>query len=475
METQKILEIIVLIVGFYMAWNIGANDVSNAMGTSVGSGALTLRRAVIIAAFLEFFGAFLVGGTVSATMQNELIKAGHYFSNANILIFGMCGALLGTSIWLQIASFLGLPVSTTHAIIGAILGFGALVGGFGGIEWPTVGRIALSWIISPLVSGCISYFLFSLLQRRILFAMNPILTTKRLLPLLVFFVFFIFTLSLLFNGLGRLHFTLTLTQAIFLSILIGAITAAISLFAVRRIPTPTTALDFPSQHLPSTLISLEKSIKHLRRVQTESLDATHDKISHLLSEMHDLSENLRQKTQFSQRTSEYQVVERSFGFMQIISACFVAFAHGANDVANAIAPVSAVFDIVRHGTLSQSSTVPTWLLAFGGLGIVIGLATWGWRVILTIGHKITELTPTRGFSAEFGAAITILLASKLGMPISTTHCLVGSVLGVGLARGIRALNLRTLKDIALSWIITIPASALMSILCFYLLRFIFSL
>lgn len=474
METQKILEILVLIVGFYMAWNIGANDVSNAMGTSVGSGALTLRRAVIIAAFLEFAGAFFVGGTVSETMQHELIKVGRYLPNPNILIYGMVGALLGTSLWLQFASFMGLPVSTTHAIIGAILGFGALIGGVGGIEWRTVGHIALSWVISPIASGFISYLLFSLLQKRILFAMNPVLTTKRLLPPLVFCVFAIFTLSLFFNGLGRFHFKLNFLQAILLSFTVGAITWLIAFFCVRRIPTPATALEASSQHLPNSLISLEKAIKHLRRVQTESLDATHEKISHLLQEMDSLSDKFREKTHFSQRTSEYQIVERSFGYMQIISACFVAFAHGANDVANAIAPVAAVFDVIKHGTFTETSTVPTWLLAFGGFGIVVGLATWGWRVIDTIGHKITELTPTRGFSAEFGAAVTILVASKLGMPISTTHCLVGSVLGVGLARGIRALNLRTLKDIALSWIITIPASALMSILCFFILRWIFS-
>lgn len=470
MNVELLLTVIVLLVGFYMAWNIGANDVSNAMGTSVGSGALTLRRAVIIAAILEFAGAYFIGGNVSETMQSQLIDVGQFASNPNTLIFGMCGALLGTGIWLQFASYFGLPVSTTHAIVGAIVGFGVITIGFSGVEWKMIGSIALSWILSPVLSGMISYFIFSLLQKRILFALNPAVATKRMIPILLFFVFGIFSLSLIFNGLSRLGIDFSFSQAILLSILIGAIAFGIGFAIIRRIPTPKTAMASASRLQPQTLISLEKAIKHLRRARTGSLDDTHNKITHMLEEMHGLKNEMRTKTQFPERTSEYDTVEKIFGSMQIISACFVAFGHGANDVANAIAPVAAVLDVIKNGIVPGSTPVPSWLLAFGGLGIVVGLATWGWRVIETIGKKITELTPTRGFSAEFGAAITILLASKLGLPISTTHCLVGAVLGVGMARGIRAINLRTLKDIGLSWVITLPASALMSILCFFLLR-----
>lgn len=469
MEVETLLTVIVLLVGFYMAWNIGANDVSNAMGTSVGSGALTLRRAVILAAILEFSGAFFVGGTVSETMQGQLIDVTQFVSTPNILIFGMCGALLGTGLWLQLASYFGLPVSTTHAIIGAILGFGALTLGVTGIEWGMIGSIALSWVISPLLSGVISYAIFGILQRQILFNLNPALATKRHIPIFLFFVFFIFSLSLIFNGLGRIDLQLTFVQAALISLLVGLIACGIGFIIVRRLPTPETSQTPAAIVLPQTLISLEKAIKHLRRVRSNELDATHYKITHLLEEMHTLKGQLRQETSFIARTSEYNVVEKAFGFMQVISACFVAFAHGANDVANAIAPVASVLETIKHGVLASTAPVPSWLLAFGGVGIVIGLATWGWRVIETIGRKITELTPTRGFSAEFGAAITILIASKMGLPISTTHCLVGSVLGVGLAGGIRAINLRTLREIALSWIITIPASALMSILCYYAL------
>lgn len=470
MEFALLLKIIVLIVGFYMAWNIGANDVSNAMGTSVGSGALTLRRAVIIAAVLEFGGAFLLGGTVSETMQNELIDVSQFAADPNTLIYGMCGALLGTGIWLQIASFFGLPVSTTHAIVGAIVGFGALSLGFWGIEWKMIGSIALSWIISPICSGFVSYVIFGILQRNILFALSPAMATKRLIPILLFFVFGIFSLSLIFNGLHRLHWELSLPQAFLISFLFGMIAMGIGFILMRRLANFSGREEISSRSLPFTLISMEKAIKHLRRARTGSIDDTHQKITALLEQLHSLKNEMRQKTSFPERTSEYNVVEKIFGSMQIISACFVAFAHGANDVANAIAPVAAVLETLKHGALSEAIKIPSWLLAFGGLGIIVGLATWGWRVIETIGRKITELTPTRGFSAEFGAAITILLASKMGLPISTTHCLVGSVLGVGLARGLRALNLRTLREIALSWIITLPASALMSILCFFLLR-----
>lgn len=474
MEIETILKFITLLAGFYMAWNIGANDVSNAMGTSVGSGALTLRRAVLIAAVLEFCGAFFVGGTVSETIQRDLIDLSAFIHDPRTLIYGMCGALMGTGIWLHVASYFGLPVSTTHAIVGAIIGFGMLTMGWEGVQWHTLGSIALSWVIAPVLSGIVAYVIFSLLQRNILFALNPTFATKRFAPLLLFIVFTTFSLSLVFNGIGRVHLAFTVPQALLISLGVGSFAWAVGLFVVKRLAIPSTSLQIDHHSAPFTLISLEKAIKHLRRAQTGALDERHDQMSQLLAKMHELKTELLHKTSFSERTSEYHFVEKVFAGMQIISACFVAFAHGANDVANAIAPVAAVWGTIQQGTVSELQAIPSWLLIFGGVGIVIGLATWGWRVIETIGRKITELTPSRGFCAEFGAALTILLASKMGLPISTTHCLVGAVLGVGLARGIRALNMNTLKEIALSWVITLPASALMSILCYFLLRLIFS-
>jgi phosphate/sulfate permease len=405
------LTIVILIVGFYMAWNIGANDVSNGMGTSVGAGALTLKKAVMIAAVLEFCGAYFVGSRVSETMGRGLVDTTLFANDPMTLVIGMCGALLGTSVWLQLASYLRWPVSTTHAIVGAIVGFGWVIGGTTSIIWNEVGVIGLSWVTSPVLSGIFSYFLFSLLQRKILFALDPVFATKRLVPWLCFIIFSTFTLALVFNGLKNLEFELSASGIFLLSFVVGLVAFGISFLLMKKVR-------------PSG--------------------------------------------------SDYVFVEKIFAYLQVLSASYVAFAHGANDVANAIGPVSAVLDILKTGSISSTSTVSPWLLAMGGVGIVIGLATWGWRVIETVGKKITELTPTRGFCAEFGAATTILVASKCGLPISTTHCLVGSILGVGLARGLSALNLKVLREIVFSWIITLPTSAAMSVLFFYVLRLIFS-
>ncbi len=469
MEVELFFKILVLVVGFYMAWNIGANDVSNAMGTSVGSGALTLRRAVLLAAILEFSGAFFVGSNVSETMQRGLIDTDIFLTDPTLLILGMCAALLATGAWLQIASYCGWPVSTTHAIVGSIVGFGFIVGGVEAVQWEELSTIVFSWIASPIISGIFSYLVFSLLQRKILFALNPVESTKKLYPFLMFTVFFIFSLILMFKGLENLNLTLSFAQVFFISILIGLIAAFIAKMLVQKVETPT---GYPKSASisPQNIVSLEKASKHLQRVQSSSAQEVHDKVSVLLREVQTLTQEVKKETCFAEKNTEYKTVEKMFVYLQILSACFVAFAHGANDVANAIGPVAAVLDVIKNGAISDVAIVPSWLLAFGGIGIVIGLATWGWKVIETIGKKITELTPTRGFSAEFSAATTILLASKMGIPVSTTHCIVGAVLGVGMARGMRALNLNMIKEIVLSWVITIPASAIMSILIFYFLR-----
>lgn len=349
MDPYLLVKGVALILGFYMAWNIGANDVSNAMGTSVGSKALTLRKAVLLAAILEFAGAYLVGSNVSETIQHGIIDPQVFHSDPMIFVLGMMGSLLATGLLLQLASYYGLPVSTTHAIVGAVIGFGAMVGGMEAIHWPILSGIIASWVLSPILSGLLSYAIFKVIT--------------------------LFVPVLQFSG---------------------GVTA-----------------------------------------------------------------------------SEPMNEERIFGYLQIVSACLVAFAHGANDVSNAIGPVAAILGVLKTQTLSDHASVPTWLLLLGGVGIVLGLATWGWRVIETVGKKITELTPSRGFSAEFGAAATILLASKFGLPISTTHALIGAVFGVGLARGASSLNFKILGEIAISWVVTIPLCALFSILTFYVLKFIF--
>ncbi|MDN3507841.1 MAG: inorganic phosphate transporter [Simkaniaceae bacterium] len=467
-----ILLIALLAVGFYMAWNIGANDVSNAMGTSVGSGALTLTKAIVIAAVLEFAGAFLLGANVSETMQRGIINPEHFLSDPRILLYGMFAALLGTAIWLQVASFFGWPVSTTHAIVGSILGFGLIVGGPHTVHWNIVGSIALSWVISPAISGIFAYVLFTILQRKVLYAHNPIFASRQVIPYLTGAVFFIFVVSALFGGLKNLSWQLSTYASLSIACGAGVIGWLFAFFWVKTRHKIAYEIH-PAPYQVMQHASLDKSIKHLQRLKLALKGESKEEAKKILDRVRALSATVHDQPSKQKRESDYLVVEKMFGMLQIISAAYVAFAHGANDVANAIGPVAAALEIIQSGTLSESTPIPIWLLGLGGAGIVIGLATWGWRVIQTVGKKITELTPTRGFSAEFGAAITILVASKLGLPISTTHCIVGAVLGVGMARGLSAINLRTVRDIVLSWVITIPASAFVTILLFFLIRSIF--
>ncbi|MCI5051507.1 MAG: inorganic phosphate transporter [Simkaniaceae bacterium] len=472
MGTETLLIIGVLIVGFYMSWNIGANDVSNAMGTSVGSGALTLKRAVIIAAILEFSGAYFFGSNVSETLQSGVVHPEHFMHDPNVLIMGMFSALLATSLWLQAASYFGWPVSTTHAIVGAILGFGLLVGGVHAVKWVEVGSIALSWVISPGLSALIAYLIFSLTQRKILFALHPIYATKRIAPLLVFIVLATFGTAVGSDAMSHLHMEGALSVLILFALTVGLIGALITHLLLRKARFSSTVPSTGTLRGMQQILGLKKSIRHLKRVRSISSGDTRNVASETISNLEMVIERIQERSELKPKShSDYRVVEKIFGYLQILTACFVAFAHGANDVANAIGPVASVIKIVMNpNTTTLATPVPSWLLALGGLGIVIGLATWGWRVIETIGRKITELTPSRGFCAEFGAATTILIASRLGMPISTTHCIVGAVFGIGLAKGISALNLRMLRDIVLSWIITIPSSAISCIIIYFIIK-----
>ncbi len=463
-----------LLLGFYMAWNIGANDVANAMGTSVGSKALTLKKAVFLAAILEFSGAFFVGSEVSETIQKGIVDPTVFSSEPLLFILGMMGALLATGVLLQIASYFGLPISTTHALVGAVLGFGLVIGGANAIFWPKLGTIIASWILSPLLSGVISYAIFGLIQKKILYTISPIESTQKLLPFLVFFCVFIVFIGLFYDGIPQLGTPLPSSAVASLAAGVGLIGFFFSHRSVRKISSPS--LELVSGFHPAQAVSLEKALHHLQRAHLSNRNESYaEKFSSALDQIKDLTETVKKNTQFSHPHTQYHCVEKLFVFLQILSACLIAFAHGANDVANAIGPVAAVITALKTHSLSAQAEIPSWLLALGGGGIVIGLATWGWRVIETIGRKITELTPTRGFSAEFGAAITILFASKLGLPISSTHALVGAVLGVGLNRGLQALNLKMLKEIIVSWIVTIPLCAALSILCFYALKWAYSL
>jgi len=402
--------------GLFMAWGIGANDVANAMATSVGSGAITIRQAVVIAAIFEFAGAFLAGGQVTATIRKGIIDTNLLSESPEILIYGMLAALLAAATWLLIASQRGWPVSTTHSIVGAIVGFAIAGIGMEAVQWDKVGTIALSWIISPLIAGTLSYMLFASIQRLILNKPKPFDAAKRYAPFYIFFSGFIIALVTLLKGLKYVGLTLTTAESYGIAALFGLAVMGLGFVVIGRL----------------------------------KIDPDADRDFHFTS------------------------VERVFGTLMIVTACGMAFAHGSNDVANAIGPVAAVVSIVQSGgQVGQQSPLAAGVLLLGAVGIVIGLLTFGKRVIATVGHNITMLTPSRGFSCEIAAATTVVAASGTGIPISTTHTLVGEVLGVGLARGIGALNMRVVRGIFMSWLVTLPVGALLSVLFFYIIRTIF--
>ena len=415
-EYGYIFIVLAVLFGLYMTWGIGANDVANAMGTSVGSGAISVRQAIIIAAIFEFAGAFLAGGHVTKTIRKGIIDPTTVIDKPEILVWGMLSALIAAAIWLTVASWMGWPVSTTHSIIGAIVGF-AIVGiGVEAVNWPKIGTIVLSWLVSPIVGGTLSYFLMKSIQKLILDTEAPLINAKRYAPYYVFLVGFVISLVTLFKGLKHLDIDLSVAQSFIFSGILSLILTMVSYFLISKINT------YPGENV-------------------------HD---------------------------QFKQVEKIFGILMIFSASAMAFAHGSNDVANGIGPMAAVISIVDSGgEVAQKSDLPIWILLVGGLGIVIGLSTLGYRVMLTIGTKITELVPTRGFSAELAAAATVVIASRTGIPVSTTQIAVGAVMGVGLARGIGALDLRVIGGIMMSWVITLPVGAILSIFFFFFFRGIF--
>ena len=401
--------------GLFMAWGIGANDVANAMATSVGSKALTIKQAILVAAVFEFAGAFLAGGQVTSTIRKGIIDASSVESNPELLIFGMLAALLAAAVWLLIASRKGWPVSTTHSIVGAIVGFAAVGIGVESVHWSKVGTIAASWVVSPMLSGVLAFLIFMSVQKLILGTDDPLKNARKYVPVYIFAVGFILALVTLLKGLKHIGLDLSTGESVSVAVASGFITMFIGIAAIKRIKIdPDEDADF-----------------------------------------------------------RFTNVEKIFGVLMVFTACGMAFAHGSNDVANAVGPVAAIVSIVKTGAVAQKSALATWILLLGAVGIVLGLATYGWRVIRTVGKNITELTPSRGFAAELAAASTVVIASGTGIPISTTHTLVGAVLGVGIARGIGALNLRVVRNIMLSWVITLPAGGILAIVFFFLLKGIF--
>ena len=417
LEYGSFLLITGCVFGFFMAWGIGANDVANAMGTSVGARALTLFQAILVACIFEFAGAYLAGGEVTSTIRKDIIDPNILSGSPDLLVYGMLSSLLAAGTWLLIASYKGWPVSTTHSIVGAIVGFAAVGISMDAVVWNKVTAIVSSWVVSPLMAGTISFLIFKSVQILILDTEDPFANAKKFVPGYMFLVGFVIAMVTFLKGLKHVGLDLSFQQSLLFSSAFGGVIALLG-----------TAF----------LKGVDNSSKQRGDVVFDG-------------------------------------VERVFAVLMVFTACAMAFAHGSNDVANAVGPLAAVANIVQSGgEIAAKSSMPWWILLLGGSGIVAGLIMLGYRVIETVGRNITELTPSRGFAAELAAATTVVLASGTGLPISTTHTLVGAVLGVGLARGISAVNARVVGKIILSWIITLPVGAGLSILFFFIFKAIFS-
>ena len=417
-EYGTVFMILAIVFGLYMTWGIGANDVANAMGTSVGSGAITVKQAIIIAAIFEFAGAFIAGGSVTETIRKGIINPESITGTPEILLFGMLAALLAAAVWLMIASLQGWPVSTTHTIIGGLVGFAVVAIGMSAVNWGKIGQIVASWVISPLLGGILAFGLMISIQRLILRTDKPFENARKWGPMYVFLVGWIVSLVTMFKGLKHLNLDFGPLATFVFAVGFGLILAAIGKRMINRI----------------------------------QVDPAADEEFHFAS------------------------VEKAFAPMMIFTACAMAFAHGSNDVANGIGPLAAVVSLVNSGgEVAQKADLPLWILVLGGVGIVTGLATLGYRVMRTIGSEITHLTPTRGYCATLAAATTVVLASKTGLPVSTTHIAVGAVMGVGMTSGVAAVDLRVIRDIVASWLITLPAGAIMAILFFFTLKGIFGI
>jgi PiT family inorganic phosphate transporter len=412
-----ILIVIAALFGFLMAYGVGANDVANAMGTSVGSKALTIKQAIIIAAIFEFAGAYLAGGSVTSTIRGGITDASFFVDTPELMAYGMIAALLAAATWLIVASYFGWPVSTTHSIVGAIIGFAAVGVGMEAVHWNKVGGIVGSWVVTPMLAGVLAYMFFMSAQRLIFDTDNPLANAKKYVPFYMAFAAFMMSLVTVQKGLVHVGLDISTAQGYYISLAIAVVVGVIGKLVIGRL----------------------------------KFDPAADK-----------------KMQFNN-------VERIFGVLMITTACCMAFAHGSNDVANAIGPLAAVVSVVTSGgEISSKAQLAWWILPLGAVGIVVGLATLGARVIKTVGTAITHLTPSRGFAAELSAASTVVIASGAGLPISTTQTLVGAVLGVGLARGIAALNLGVVRNIFISWVITLPVGAGLAIVFFYIMKAIFS-
>ncbi|OYE06685.1 inorganic phosphate transporter [Nostoc sp. 'Peltigera membranacea cyanobiont' 232] len=434
--------LLVALLAFYVAWNLGANDVANAMGTSVGSKAVTLKQALIIAGVLEFTGAVLFGHEVTETLATKIANPALFAATPQIFVIGMVTVLISCGVWLQIATSRGLPVSSSHAVVGAIAGFSWVALGVGAIDWPSIGLISIGWVLTPLISGAIAALFYSLIKHWILDQPNQVVQLQEWIPWLS-----------------------TALLGVFGVIVLPSLTEPLTNFVIEQVGFTIPAYDIPL--LMGAVAAVGLTIISWR--QLEDLGKTEKSTqSPIPSSHYPLSPEGAPPSPIP------NPVERLFGRFQLLSACFVAFAHGSNDVGNAIAPLAAIVYINRTGSVPiDGITIPLWILILGGAGIVGGLAVWGKKVIATIGENIIALEPSSGFCAELATATTILIASRLGLPVSTSHALVGGVVGIGLVQNIKSIKFETLKGIAAAWLITIPVSALLSAAIFSIAQILF--
>jgi len=409
--------VVAAVLGLYMAWNIGANDVANSMADAVGSKALSIRNAVILAGICEFAGAVLVGSHVTDTVRKGIVDPGYLSSIAAtpadaavIMVIGMTSALLAAAIWLNLSSYFGMPVSTTHSIVGAVAGFGIVAAGWDAVNWGKMANIVASWFISPLAGGILAFVLFVFISRFILGRDRPVRAAVVLVPFIVFLAAAVVTLATIYKGLKNV---------------------------TGNLPWLTDGVSFAI----AMVLSLVAAV------------ASRYWVRNRLAGKHTLS--------IGEQLDE---VEKVFTPLVIITSCSVAFAHGANDVANSVGPLAAVVEVIRTGTVQMKVGVPMWILFLGGSGIVIGLATYGYRVMRTVGSDITEITPSRGVAADIAATATVLVCTRMKLPVSTTHTLVGAIIGIGMARGLSGINRQITKKIFNSWMLTVPVAAVISML-----------
>lgn len=409
MEHAFLFLVVAVILCFLMTWGVGANDLANVMSTTMGSKAITVRQAMCVAILFEFAGAFLGGTGVTETMRDGIINTSQLSGSPMVVIEGMLAVLLACTIWMNLASYMGVPVSITNALVGSMVGFGSVVLGLDAVHWKQVSYIAIGWVTSPLLAGITGFILFTTIQQAIFIKIDPLKKAKFYMPIYLFLVGCILSFITVLKGLHHFHVVLTTQQSVLVVVCTSLVITGLGLLGIKSIPEPA---------------------------------------------------DMKRRDSFIQ-------VERYFAVLMAMTACAMVFAHGSNDVALAVGPLSIVYSLVMNSSQTLSATgYPTWIILFGCVGVITGFLMYGRKVIETVGSAITALTPSRAFAATLAAATAVVIATSSGIPVSATQTLVGSVLGVGLARGIGALNLIVIRNIFTSWILTLPAASLLTIISY---------